>query len=447
MQYGSASSKIIFNCDFILDWGLLVMNFLELSEERREALRRELEEKYQAFAARGLQLDMSRGKPSAKQLDLTNDLLVSVSQEAGVKCRNGVDCRNYGLLEGLPEMREIFAELLEVEPDEVLAGGNSSLNLMFDFMAQCMYHGIGGQPAWMTQGRVKMLCPCPGYDRHFAVSEYLGMELVCVPMTPQGPDMDRVEELVKDPLVKGMWNVPKYSNPDGYTYSDDTVRRIACLKPAAPDFRVIWDNAYCIHDLSDTPDRLLPIMKECKKAGNPDLVMLFASTSKITFPGAGVAAVAGSKTNLAEIKARLSMQTICPDKINQLRHIHKFKNAQGMVDHMKAHASLLRPKFDVVLKTLEQELGGTGIARWTKPNGGYFISFYALPGCAARTVALCKEAGVVMTPAGATFPYGKDPKDSNIRIAPTFPPLHELETAMELFCIAAQLAALEHLAR
>ena len=399
----------------------------------------ELSRRYEEFKSRGLSLDMSRGQPCTEQFDLSNELLDIVK---GDDCIRGTtDCRNYGLVDGLPEMKRLFASLLDVEPEDVIVGGNSSLNMMFDVIAQGMTHGFGNGP-WAKCDKIKFLCPSPGYDRHFGVTEYFGFELIPVEMTPDGPDMGAVERLVADPSVKGIWCVPKFSNPQGYVYSDDTVRRIANLHPAAVDFRVMWDNSYVVHSLfQDVP--LLPIQRECVRAGNPDLVIQFTSTSKISFAGGGVAALAASEKNRAYIKKRLGAQTIGPDKLNQLRHALYFKDIDGIRRQMERHAAILRPKFELVLAAFENEL--TGIVSWNKPMGGYFISVDTMDGCATRVVELCREAGVNLTPAGATYPYGKDPRDRNIRVAPTRPPLEELRQATELFCIAARLATVEKL--
>ena len=417
----------------------------KLSREQLLALQETLREQYAAYRARELQLDMSRGKPCPEQLDLTVAMLDSVSAQYGCKTRGGVDVRNYGVLEGIPEARHMFADMLGVPRELVIVGGNSSLNLMYDYLVTAFAKGVMGHPAWCRQGAVKFLCPSPGYDRHFAITEFLGIEMIPVTMTESGPAMDEVERLVADPLVKGIWCVPMYANPTGITYSDETVRRLAALTPAAPDFRIIWDNAYCLHHLNDTPDRLLNIYDEAVAAGHPDLPILFTSTSKISFPGSGVAAVAASPANLADIRSRLTVQTIGYDKLNMLRHARFFNDLAHLTEHMKQHAAILRPKFELVLSLLERELGGSGVARWTKPNGGYFVSVDLMDGCAARTAQLLKEAGVVITGAGATYPYGKDPHDSNLRLAPSYPPLEELQTAMELFCLCAKLAAVEQL--
>ena len=404
-----------------------------------------LEARYRAFQGQGLKLNMARGKPAVDQLDLSMDMLDVLKSDSDMHASSGDDCRNYGLPDGLPEMRALFAEVLGMDADHIIIGGNSSLNMMFDTVSCGMTHGFAGCTPWAKQEHIKFLCPSPGYDRHFAVTEYFGVELVTVPMTPAGPDMEVVEELIKDEQVKGIWCVPKYSNPQGYTYSDETVRRFAALQPAAKDFRIFWDNAYVVHDLTDTPDQLLNLWEECKKAENEDLAFFFASTSKITFPGAGVAAMGASDANLAVLKRHFSFQTIGPDKINQLRHIRFFKDLDGVRAQMAKHRALIAPKFKVVSEKLHQELDGTGAAEWTEPNGGYFVSVDVLEGCAKRVVSLCKEAGVTLTGAGATYPYGKDPQDKNIRVAPTFPPVEELQLAMDLFCLCVKLAAVEKL--
>jgi len=409
--------------------------------QREVSLRRQ----YNHFKAQGLQLDMSRGKPGVQQLDLTLDMLTCVSAEEGYLAASGMDVRNYGLLDGLPEIKALFADILGVTADQVIVGGNSSLNMMFDYIATCYSKGVCGHTPWCQQGEVKFLCPVPGYDRHFAVTEFFGVKMIPVKMTPYGPDMDAIEELIKDPAVKGMWCVPMYSNPDGITYSDATVRRLAAMKPAAPDFRIIWDNAYCLHHLEDEGDTLLNIYPELVKNGNEDMVVMFTSTSKISFPGSGVAALAASPANVADVKKRMTVQTIGHDKLNMLRHIRFFKNLDGIKRHMKLHAAVLHPRFRVVLDTLETQLGTKDVAYWHQPRGGYFVSVNLMDGCAKRTVQLLKEAGVVMTPAGATYPYGDDPHDSNIRIAPSFPAVEDLAVAMELFCLCAELACVEKL--
>ena len=411
--------------------------YAEMSKEELTALRRELKAKYHEFQTRDLKLDMSRGKPSVDQLDLSMGMMDVLSSDDDLTCEDGTDCRNYGVLTGIDEAKELLADMMEVNPSTIIIYGNSSLNVMYDTVSRAMTHGIMGNTPWCRQDKVKFLCPVPGYDRHFAITEYFGIEMINVPMTSEGPDMDMVERLVaSDPAIKGIWCVPKYSNPQGYSYSDETVRRFARLEPAAPDFRIFWDNAYGVHHLYDhDQDHLIEILAECKRAGNPDLVYKFASTSKISFPGSGIAAIATSHNNLEDIKAQLKNQTIGHDKVNQLRHVRFFKDIHGMVEHMRKHADIIRPKFEAVEEILERELGGLGIGEWTKPKGGYFISFDSLDGCAKDIVARCKKAGVVMTGAGATYPYGKDPHDSNIRIAPTYPPLGDLIVALSLIHI------------
>ena len=418
------------------------------SELSREELAKEfsaVRKEYERLCSLNLSLDMSRGKPGFDNMDLSEKMFDLVGNDTGFKNISGIDCRNYGGLDGLLELKNLFANLLELEPEQIIVGGNSSLNMMFDTIAQGMTHGMGAEP-WGKQGKLKFLCPVPGYDRHFAITEYFGFELIPVSTDENGPVMDEVEELVKDSAVKGIWCVPKYSNPEGITYSDEVVRRMANLKPAASDFRIFWDNAYAVHDLYDEGDELLNIYDECVKAGNPDLVIMFTSTSKITFPGAGVAAEAGSPNNVAMLKGRMKFQTIGPDKLNQLRHARMFRSLADVKAHMKRHAEILRPKFDSVLNEMEKELAGKGIARWTKPNGGYFINLDVLEGCAKRTVELCANAGMILTPAGAPFPYGNDPKDTNIRIAPSYPSVKEISEAAKVLCIAVKYAALEKLA-
>ncbi len=421
--------------------------YQELSREELLSLKAELDKKYREAQAKNLRLDMSRGKPSAEQLDLSMEIMDVLNSSADLKDSEGVDCRNYGVLDGVKEAKELLGQMSEVSPDKMIIYGNSSLNVMYDTVARAVTHGIMGHTPWGKLDKVKFLCPVPGYDRHFSITEYFGIEMINVPMTAQGPDMDLVEKLVSsDPAVKGIWCVPKYSNPQGITYSDETVRRFAALKPAAEDFRIFWDNAYCVHHLyEDQQDFLLEILDECEKAGNPDIVYKFCSTSKISFPGSGVACIATSPNNLKDIKKQLMIQTIGHDKVNQLRHVRFFKDIDGIHAHMRKHADIMRPKFEAVLDTLERELGGLGIGSWIRPRGGYFISFDAMEGCAKAVVAKCREAGVVMTGAGATYPYGKDPKDSNIRIAPSFPTKEELAVAADLFVLCVKLASVEKL--
>ena len=419
--------------------------FAKLSVAELQQLRERFLAEYEGYKEQGLKLDMSRGKPSPLQLDLSNQMLGCLSPE-DFSTESGVDCRNYGGLDGLPEMKRIFADLLDISPEEVIVGGNSSLTMMFDNIASNMTHGVRDGWPWMQQGQVKFLCPVPGYDRHFAICEYFHIQMIPVPLYEDGPDMDMVEKLVsEDPMIKGMWCVPKYSNPDGYTYSEETVRRLAHLKPAAGDFRLYWDNAYAIHSFSDEDTYLPNILHECEKAGNPNMPLMFSSFSKVSFSGAAVAMMASSKSNCDYIRQRLTVQQIGPDKLNQLRHVRFFKDADGVRAHMKKQALLIRPKFDLVQEMFGRELGGTGIARWTHPIGGYFISFYSIPGCAKRIVSMCKEAGVVLTAAGAAYPYGNDPDDSHIRIAPTYPTLQELHQALNVFCATAKLVCVEKL--
>jgi DNA-binding transcriptional MocR family regulator len=421
--------------------------YAEMTKAELQALKKELSAKYREYQGKDLKLDMSRGKPSIDQLDLSMGMLDVLTSDMDLTCEDGTDCRNYGVLDGISEAKELLADMMEVAPDHIIIYGNSSLNVMYDTVSRSMTHGVMGNTPWCKLDKVKFLCPVPGYDRHFAITEYFGIEMINVPMTPTGPDMDMVEKLVaSDDSIKGIWCVPKYSNPQGISYSDQTVRRFARLKPAAPDFRIYWDNAYTIHHLYDMDqDHLIEILAECKRAGNPDMVYKFASTSKISFPGSGIAAIAASQNNLVDIKKQLRIQTIGHDKVNQLRHVRFFGDIHGMVEHMKKHADILRPKFEAVLETLDRELEGLGIGTWTTPKGGYFIAFDSLDGCAKAIVAKCKKAGLVMTGAGATYPYGKDPHDSNIRIAPSYPPLNDLKQAMELFALCVKLVSVEKL--
>ena len=421
--------------------------YAEMTKAELQALKKDLSAKYREYQGKDLKLDMSRGKPSIDQLDLSMGMLDVLTSDMDLTCEDGTDCRNYGVLDGISEAKELLADMMEVAPDHIIIYGNSSLNVMYDTVSRSMTHGVMGNTPWCKLDKVKFLCPVPGYDRHFAITEYFGIEMINVPMTPTGPDMDMVEKLVaSDDSIKGIWCVPKYSNPQGISYSDQTVRRFARLKPAAPDFRIYWDNAYTIHHLYDMDqDHLIEILAECKRAGNPDMVYKFASTSKISFPGSGIAAIAASQNNLVDIKKQLRIQTIGHDKVNQLRHVRFFGDIHGMVEHMRKHADILRPKFEAVLETLDRELEGLGIGTWTTPKGGYFIAFDSLDGCAKAIVAKCKKAGLVMTGAGATYPYGKDPHDSNIRIAPSYPPLNDLKQAMELFALCVKLVSVEKL--
>jgi DNA-binding transcriptional MocR family regulator len=417
------------------------MRYESLAKTELEALLKELEAKYAEAKSKGLKLDMSRGKPAPEQLDLLMGMLHTA--ERNYIAEDGTDCRNYGGLTGIPEARRLVGELMGMPADEVIVSGNSSLTLMYDMVSRSVTHGVMGGPPWHTLGKVKFLCPVPGYDRHFGVTQHFGVEMLTVPMTPTGPDMDLVEKYVsEDEAIKGIWCVPKYSNPQGISYSDETVRRFAHLKPAAKDFRIYWDNAYIAHHLyDDEQDEILHLLTECEAAGNPDLVFEFASFSKISFTGAAISALAASKANLDYVLKSVFYQTIGPDKLNMLWHANYFKDLAGIKAHMRKHAEIVRPKFEAVLETLERELGDLGIGSWTKPKGGYFISFEALPNCAKAIVALCKEAGVTLTGAGAAFPYGHDPNDSNIRIAPTFPSQAELQQATDLFVLCVKLAS------
>lgn len=421
--------------------------YSEMSREELESQRAELAKQFEQAKEKGLKLDMSRGKPEPAQLDMGMGLLDVLTSSSDMKCMEGIDTRNYGLLDGITEAKHLMADVMSVPAENVIVYGNSSLAIMYDTISRSVTHGVMGSTPWCKLDKVKFLCPVPGYDRHFAITEHFGIEMIPIPMTEAGPDMDLVEKYVsEDAAVKGIWCVPKYSNPSGVSYSDETVRRFAALKPAAKDFRIYWDNAYAVHHLyEDKQDRILEILSECERAGNPDMVFEFCSTSKITFSGAGMAAMASSAANLADAKKTLTLQTIGYDKVNQLRHARYFKNLEGMLAHMKKHAAIIRPKFEAVLSVLDKELGGLGIGEWTRPLGGYFISFNAMEGCAKAIVAKCKEAGVVLTGAGATYPYGKDPKDSNIRIAPTFPTAEEMAAATDLFVLCVKLVSVEKL--
>jgi aspartate/methionine/tyrosine aminotransferase len=424
-----------------------IMQYNDMSKEELLALKESLNKEYAEAKAKGLALDMSRGKPSAKQLDVSLGLLDTINSSSDLKALDGTDCRNYGVLDGIPEAKKLMADMMGTTPDHVIVYGNASLNIMYDQISRAYTHGILGNTPWCKLDKVKFLCPVPGYDRHFAITERFGIEMINIPMSESGPDMGMVEEYVsKDASVKGIWCVPKYSNPQGYTYSEETFKRMAALKPAAEDFRIFWDNAYVIHDLyDDNKDEIADIISECEKAGNPDMVFEFASTSKVSFPGSGIAALATSANNIADIKKQLTIQTIGHDKLNQLRHVRFFKDINGLKEHMRKHAEFMRPKFEAVESVLEEELGGLGIGSWTEPKGGYFISFEAMDGCAKAIVAKCKEAGVKLTGAGATFPYGKDPKDSNIRIAPSFPTPEEMKQAADLFVLCVKLVSVEKL--
>ena len=421
--------------------------YKDLSKEELRALHQELASAYEDAKGKGLNLNMARGKPGASQLDLSLPMLDVINSTSDMRTMLGNDTRNYGDLDGIGECRRLMASMMGVQKDNVIVCGNSSLNIMYDTVSRSMMKGVNGSTPWCKLDKVKFLCPVPGYDRHFAITEYFGIEMINIPLYEDGPDMDLVEKYVNtDPAVKGIWCVPKYSNPTGISYSDEVVKRFANLKPAAEDFRIFWDNAYCIHHLyEDKQDQILNILEECEKAGNPNMVYIFASTSKISFPGSGVSAIATSEENEKFIMSQMTIQTIGHDKINQLRHAKFFKDLAGLEAHMKKHADLMRPKFEAVLDVLERELSGLEIGSWIKPRGGYFISFDAMEGCAKAIVAKCKEAGVVMTGAGATFPYGKDPKDSNIRIAPSFPTPEEMALAADLFVLCVKLVSVEKL--
>ena len=421
--------------------------YKELSKNELLTVKAALEEEYKTMEAKGLKLNMARGKPGFTQLDLCESMLDIINSASDMKTMMGNDTRNYGDLDGIGECRQLMADMMSVEKNNVIVCGNSSLNVMYDTVSRSFTHGVNGHTPWYKLDKIKFLCPVPGYDRHFSITEAFGIEMINIPLYDDGPDMDLVEKYVNnDPAVKGIWCVPKYSNPTGISYSDEVVKRFANLKPAAEDFRIFWDNAYCIHHLyEETQDEILNILEECEKAGNPNMVYIFASTSKISFPGSGVSAIASSKENIAFIESVMTIQTIGHDKINQLRHSRFFKDIDGLRDHMKKHADLLRPKFEAVLTTFEEELAGLEIGTWIKPRGGYFISFDALPGCAKSIVSKCKDLGVILTGAGATYPYGKDPQDCNIRIAPSFPTPEEMKTAAEVFVLCTKLVSVEKL--
>ncbi|MBR2812465.1 MAG: aminotransferase [Solobacterium sp.] len=421
--------------------------YIEMSTEELTEELKTLKAEYKKVQAMGMHLDMSRGKPCQEQLDLSMGMMDVLDSKSDLTCEDGTDCRNYGQLTGIIEARELLGDMMENNPKDIIIYGNSSLNVMFDTISRAWTHGIMGNTPWCRLPEVKFLCPVPGYDRHFAMTAYFGIQMIPVPMSPEGPDMDMIERLVaEDEAIKGIWCVPKYSNPQGYSYSDATVRRFARLQPAAKDFRIFWDNAYGMHHLyDDHQDYLIEILAECKRAGNPDLVYKFSSTSKITFPGSGIAALATSPNNMDDFLRHLKFQTIGHDKVNQLRHVRFFKDIHGMVEHMRKHANIIRPKFEAVEEILETDLGGLGVGTWTKPLGGYFIMFDSMPGCAKEIVSLAKKAGVVMTGAGATWPYGKDPNDSNIRIAPTYPSMSDLIAAMNIFTLCVRIASAKKL--
>ena len=419
-------------------------SYAEMSREELSNELESLQKDYQSYVDMHLSLNMARGKPSSEQLDLSRPMLDVINSESDLTASDGTDARNYGCLDGLPEAKKLMADMMDSEVEDMIIYGNSSLNIMFDQISRSYSFGVMGETPWCKlEEKVKWLCPVPGYDRHFGITEFFGFEMIPVSMSDEGPDMDQVEELVKDPMVKGIWCVPKYSNPGGVVYSDEVVKRLAALNPAAKDFRIYWDNAYCVHHLYDEEVEVLDILKECEAASHPDMAYKFGSTSKISFPGAGIAAMATSQANKEDILSKMTHQTIGHDKINQLRHVRFFKDIDGIKAHMKKHADIIRPKFEAVNAILEESLGGLGVGEWTHPKGGYFISFTGLDHTAKRIVALAKDAGVVMTGAGSTYPYKNDPKDSNIRIAPTLPPLEEIQMAAKLFTICVKIASIE----
>ena len=420
--------------------------YREMSKEELASLKEQLEKVYKEYQGKNLKLNMARGKPSPEQLDLSLPMMDILNSKSDYTSADG-DVRNYGVLTGIKEARELMGQMMDAPADNIIMYGSSSLTLMYDTVSRSYSHGVMGNTPWCKLDKVKFLCPVPGYDRHFAITESFGIELINIPLHDDGPDMDMVEQYVNnDETVKGIWCVPLYSNPSGQSYSDEVVKRFAHLKPAAKDFRIFWDNAYCVHHLDpDHPDHVLDILSECEKAGNPDMVYKFGSTAKVTFPGAGISAIAASKANLEDMKKQMNVQMISHDKINQLRHVRFFKDLDGIKAHMRKQAAILRPRFEAVDEILTRELGGLEIGTWTKPHGGYFVSFDSLDGCAKAIVAKCKDAGVVMTGAGATYPYGKDPHDSNIRIAPSFPSLDELKMAAEIFCVCVKLVSIDKL--
>ena len=420
--------------------------YSEMTREQLLDAKKQLKVRFEQFEERGLCLNMSRGIPGADQLELSMPMFDIFNSSSDLHTCTGADCRNYGIVDGIPEAKRLFADLFGVTTEEIIVGANSSLAMMYDTISSAMGHGLLGGVPWANQGRIKFLCPSPGYDRHFAITEYFDIDMIPVEIFEDGPDMDTIERLVQsDPLIKGIWCVPKYSNPTGVTYSDETVMRFAHLKPAAPDFRIFWDNAYFVHNLFGEDTKLLNLLDECKKAGNPNMAYMYFSTSKITFPGSGLAGMATSVENVNAIKARMTVQTIGSDKINQLRHMRFLKDLGGLMEQMERHAKLLRPKFEAVQETLTRELEGTGVAEWSNPDGGYFVSFNTMDGCARRTVELCAQVGVTLTPAGATFPYHRDPRDRNIRIAPTSPSVGELSTAMTILAVCTKIATIEKL--